>query len=319
MGAQQQLKARDISAALAARIDALTADLLGEPNRALSNGREWRWGQHGSLSVVMAGDKAGGFYDHEQGRGGDALDLIAHIRNVPIRDALRWAREWLGGTAAPITRPVQQAPKIEQVADLQERQRRAAAIWNEARDPAGTLVETYLKNRGLALIECPDLRFHPECPRGRDRVPAMVALMRDPVTAQAVGIHRTFLNPNGTKARRDDADTGKAMLGGAGVVMLSGSADVTLSLFLTEGIENAIAAILGGWSPCWAAGSAGGIASFPVLAGIETLTVIADADKAGREAAEKCAQRWADADREAQVIEPTTPGADLNDIVKGAA
>jgi putative DNA primase/helicase len=321
MRAQQQPKARDIAAALAARIDALSADLLGEPNRALSSARERRWGRRGSLAVVMAGDQAGAFYDHEQGRGGGVLDLIVRERQCSFIDALRWASGWLGGTAAPVTRPVSMSwrREIEHVADLQERQRRAAAIWAEARDPAGTPVETYLRKRGLQLVDTPDLKFHPECPRGRDRVPAMVALMRDPVTTEAIGVHRTFINFDGTKAKRDEADAAKAMLGAAGVVMLTPSADVTSGLFLTEGIENCLAALLGDWAPCWAASSAGGIANFPVLAGIEALTVLADADAPGRAAAERCAQRWADAGREASVIEPTRPGADLNDLLREGA
>lgn len=314
---RQQLKAKDIAAALAARIEPLAFQLLGEPTQR--NGREWRWGQHYSLSVVMRGDKAGSYFDHEQAQGGDALDLIAHVQRTDIKGALAWARDWLGGSVVEIpTRTKADTPKQDDTAD---RMRRAAAIWNEARDPAGTPVELYLKSRGLQLIECPDLRFHPECPRGADRVPAMVALMRDAKTCGARAIHRTYLTIDGQKAKRTPDDPAKEMLGAAGgaAIMLSPSADVSTGLFITEGIENGIASILGGWSPAWALGSAGAVAKFPVLAGVETLSIIADADQAGRRAARECADRWLAADREVQMIEPRTEKADWNDVFRGVA
>lgn len=317
----RQLKAKDISAALAEQIDTLAAQLLGEPTS--QQGHEWRWGRHGSLGVVMRGPKAGSFYDHEQGKGGDALDLIAHIQRRPIADAMAWARDWLGGAAAAMptrtTRPIN--PADRPIPDEAERIKRALAIWNEAQDPAGTPVELYLKSRGLQLIECEDIRFHPACPRGNERSPAMVCLMRNVHTLDPTGIHRTFLTMDGAKAKRTPDDKAKQMLGVAhdAAIMLTPLHSLTGGLFVTEGVENGIAAILGGWAGCWALGSAGAIAKFPVLKPL-TLSIIADADDAGRRAAKECGQRWADAGCEVYLIEPTIAGADWNDIfAKGAA
>jgi hypothetical protein len=73
--------------------------------------------------------------------------------------------------------------------------------------------------------------------------------------------------------------------------------EVTLGLGLVEGIETGLAVISLGWRPIWAAGSAGGMAQFPVLSGIEELTIFADNDKngVGQRAAKQCAERWRDA------------------------
>ena len=60
-----------------------------------------------------------------------------------------------------------------------------------------------------------------------------MALMTDAVTGEPCGIHRTFLNPDGTKRERK-------MLGQQGVVRVSPDEDVTLGLGLTEGIEDAL-------------------------------------------------------------------------------
>jgi hypothetical protein len=43
---------------------------------------------------------------------------------------------------------------------------------------------------------------------------------------------------------------------------------------------------------------------FPVLAGIECLTIAADRDDAGIEAAQKLAERWRRAGRQACIISP---------------
>ena len=74
-----------------------------------------------------------------------------------------------------------------------------------------------------------------------------------------------------------------------------------------------------GWSPVWAACSAGGIARFPVLPGVEALTIFADNDDggAGTRAAEACARRWAEAGREARIFAPPA-GSDFHDAA-GAA
>jgi putative DNA primase/helicase len=122
---------------------------------------------------------------------------------------------------------------------------------------------------------------------------AVVALMTDPESNQPCGIHRTFLYPDGSKRERK-------MLGKQGVVRLSPDEEVTQGLGIAEGIEDGLAVLLSGWAPVWAATSSGAIERFPVLAGIESLTVFADADEAGIKAAHRCTERWAAAGREAR-------------------
>src|ERR1019366_8495832 len=52
-----------------------------------------------------------------------------------------------------------------------------------------------------------------------------------------------------------------------------------------------LSAMMRGYAPAWALGDAGGVARFPVLAGIKHhLTIIVDNDSAGRAAASKCSQ-----------------------------
>jgi putative DNA primase/helicase len=72
---------------------------------------------------------------------------------------------------------------------------------------------------------------------------------------------------------------------------------------------------LAGFRPVWALGSAGAIATFPLLAGIEAITMLGEAGDGGANdrAAQACAERWLDAGRDAFVVEPQI-GGDLNDV-----
>jgi hypothetical protein len=178
----------------------------------------------------------------------------------------------------------------------------AATIWREGRDPVGTMVERYLASRKLTLPPDPGevLRFHPACPFKDKKAPAMIALFTDAITNQPRGIHRTALLPDGSGR---DRTIGKMMLGGsdgaARAIKVSPDADVTMGLGIAEGIETALAVMSYGWLPVWAVGSAGAIGTFPVLAGIDELTIFADIDenRTGMREAEKCAKRWSEAGR----------------------
>ena len=87
---------KQIAEMLNARIADLARDLLGEPNRELSSAQQLRFGTHGSVAVEIGGENAGRWYDHEQGAGGDGLELVKHRRRVVNGEALDWARQWLG-------------------------------------------------------------------------------------------------------------------------------------------------------------------------------------------------------------------------------
>jgi hypothetical protein len=102
---------------------------------------------------------------------------------------------------------------------------------------------------------------------------------------------------------------------------------VTTGLVIGEGIETTLSAAFNiqvrgtVLQPAWAAGDAGHLGKFPVLAGIESLTILADADENGhgQEAAAECEHRWPDAAREVIVLTPANIGADFNNIIGGAS
>jgi hypothetical protein len=196
---------------------------------------------------------------------------------------------------------------------------RALEIWSAAVPIHGTIAETYLANRNIMSNDA--LRFHPRCPfRLEDGstafLPAMVGLFRDIVTDKPAGIHRTAIRPEGSrKADIPGLGNPKKMLGpakGAGI-KLSPDDEVLEGLGICKGIETGLSIVGAGWRPIWALGSAGAVAAFPLLAGVESLTIFADRDLAGIKAARECQGRWLEAGRECRILAPPVDGHDWND------
>jgi hypothetical protein len=158
------------------------------------------------------------------------------------------------------------------------------------------------------------LRWSPRCPREREAMPAMIALMANPATAEPCGLHRTFLLPDGSA--KAAVDPVRSMLGNAGIIRLSPDDEVELGLGISEGIETGLSIMAAGWRPIWACGSLGGLRSFPVLGGIECLTVFADPKSHELEGARACAARWEEAGREVRIYAPALINGDWNDVLK---
>jgi putative DNA primase/helicase len=305
--------------ALTTRCAELAIALLGDPNRAMSSKREVRFGRHGSLAVVIAGPKAGLWRDHETGTGGDMLGLIMAEHGIDFRAAMEVAEHFLGRPAAPveIQRPRRQAPER----DTAEAVRYALNVWREAMPIKGTLAECYLAGRGLTNPE-PGidgaLRFHPHCP-WRDtndriiKIPALIGLYRHIHTDEPRAINRRALTNDGHKI-----DKPKALGPKAGcAIKLSTAPEVTHRLTIGEGIETTLAGMALGYVPAWAVGDAGELAAFPVLNGVESLTILVDHDKsgAGQRAAVTCSARWTGAGREVFRLVPRQAGTDANDLL----
>jgi putative DNA primase/helicase len=240
--------------------------------------------------------------------------------------------EWRPGQRRP--QPTRSQLRVRQaVVDANARAmiELAAECWRKTVPLKGTLVETYLNARDIALpddvVDADVIRFDPECvfkllDGTRIRLPAMIARMNDALTDEFIGIHRTALRPDGSgKADVPGLGNPKKMLGGSGPIKLCADDTVEFGLGISEGIENGLTVICAGWRPVWAAGAAGNITTFPVLPAVEALTVFADNDPkdTGQGAANACAQRWLAAGREVHIYTPSAPAggkSDWNDVIR---
>jgi putative DNA primase/helicase len=315
----------EVAAMLAERMPELTRDLLGEPSQ---RGREtWRYGRRGSLAVEIAGARRGAWYDHEAGEGGDALALVAHLHRSTMGAARRWALAWLGRPDAAEDRPARRAlqrpsraapePLPEPNARQQWSADMARRIWREAvaGDAPHSLVPAYFASRGLRLEPGAPIRFHPHAwrnPKYGPHGPAMLAEMVDPVTGEWRGLHVTYLRADGTG--KAEGERAKVMFGGVGAIRLA-PLNGSTRLGIAEGAETTLSVAQGfGWTPVWAATSAGAIARFPVLPDVTELTLFADPDGPGLAAARKCAGRWQAAGRHARLCIPPAGIGDFNDL-----
>jgi hypothetical protein len=254
------------------------------------------------------------------GARGDVIELVRFLDGVGFWDAVTT----LTGTNTarkPITAPITKPPDTGD--DSREERERAFTIWREAGPSHNTLVQLYLNNRGIHDIPGPHvLRFHPHCPFGPGvRIPCMVALFTSIDNNEPAAIHRTPIAGDGKKAGKPLA---LAPTGGA-VIRLDRDEDVHEGLHLGEGIETTLAGRQRyDFRPAWAAGSAGGIASFPLLSGVEALTLLVDRDPpnergqpgSGPRAATECWNRWIAAGREVRAFTSSELGCDIADIIE---
>ncbi|QNT71178.1 toprim domain-containing protein [Defluviicoccus vanus] len=247
------------------------------------------------------------------------LDLIAAVNcRDDLRQAIDWARSWLGREREdPSPKPAHTDLSAVRPGRYETLSPFGRQIWMSCRpiDPK-TPASRYLSARGCALPHPDgDLRWHPALKHPSGHVgPALVALVtdiRDP--ERWLTLHRTWI---GTDGRKADVETPRLLLAGhpkaGGVIRLCPDDWVTAGLGIAEGIETALT-LARGFTPAWSVIDAANLAAFPVLAGIEALTVAVDHDTAGLKAFKTVAERWHDAGREVRKVLVPKPGDDLND------
>jgi hypothetical protein len=196
---------------------------------------------------------------------------------------------------------------------LARRKQDALKFWNQAVDPRDTLVEVYLReHRGLTL---PDsvagtvIRFNPNLFLGNHDQPGMICLLRNIVTDEPTGIHRTFLS------HIDAGKIDRMMLGVAKGAAIKLDPKASDRLTIGEGVETVLAAREAGFSPAWALGSAPAIGFFPVLRGVHELTILLENDPTSHRAVSRVLNRYRSARRVVKVIQSRI-GSDFNDAWK---
>jgi putative DNA primase/helicase len=217
-------------------------------------------------------------------------------------------------TQRPATKPARMRATAQLPDDTVDRIGWARSLWRAAVPAKGTLAERYLvETRRLELPDSAAIRFHPRLkfPRNGEVLPAMICGMVDIRTNEFTGIHRTFLTADAKKA---GVLTLGRKLGSA--IKIDADDVVHEGLAIAEGIESTIAARFI-YRPAWSLIDANGIRGFPVLPGIQHLSIFADNDtnKTGEIAAYECQERWQAAGAEVVIQMPPNIGEDIADII----
>ncbi len=317
-------RAADVARRLAEQAEAVCRHYLSTGRR---EGRYWLVGDADntpgrSLFVRLkpgdAGKPAGKWTDAATGEHGDLLDIIARReRLTTLRDTLDEARCFLAlPQAEPIDAHRHQSPAPTGSPEAARR------LFAMSKPIAGTLAETYLRERGISGARMSTaLRFHPSCwyrsedddpaDHVRDSWPALIAAVTDNA-GTITGAHRTWLDLGG-KAKAPISTPRRAMglLLGNGVRVRK-AYDV---LAAGEGIETMLSLrcvlpIL----PMIAGLSANHLAALILPNGLRRLYIAQDNDPAGRHAAETLAKRAHDAGVETLPLIPAL--GDFNDDLR---
>jgi hypothetical protein len=267
-----------------------------------------------------------GFLCRPSGAHGDAVDMVEHVLGISKAEALAHITgkkppqksdaqpQTPLQTPPPRSPPPAAGPAKEEDAKPLTTTTDALALWRHGVDPRGTRVEPYL-NRERKLDLDPDLcgevlRWHPG-------IGAMLALFRNIMTGEPQAVSRIFID-------RDARKIGRKFLGpvSGAAVMLDPFEDVLGGLHIGAGVETCMTGRQRrNFRPAWALGSDGAIANFPVLSGIEAITLMQenDANGASQRTCEACALRWDAAGREVFIDVPKLGFKDINDVIRGKA
>jgi phage/plasmid primase-like uncharacterized protein len=246
--------------------------------------------------------------------GGDVIKLVQHVDGCDFATAIATLA---GDTIRPAPRPKPAPAQGDERDDEQLRLDQADAIWRTS-SPLGPEAVIYFLKRGISINEVPDhggLRYHARCPWQAGTTPAIVGRFTTALGNEPRGVWRRPIS--GEKPMTIGPMAGC-------VIRLWPDEAVEQGLVIGEGVETALAAatriqhkgtVL---RPAWAVCVAGNLERFPVLSGIEAVTVLVDNDAKGdgQKAAAKCAARWSEAGREVIRLTPKTLGADFNDVVQ---
>ena len=250
-----------------------------------------RWyGRYGLARCPVHGDRKPSLSLSNGADGRLLLKCHAGCDYYAIRAELR-ARGLIDG-ASDSYRPdsiAEARRQAEERAEAEKLSAQARRIWDEAAPVAGTVAERYLRGRGITCALPETLRFSPNCwhPTAK-RFPALLALVEG---SDGFGIHRTYLRPDGSG--KASVDPPKAMLGRVnhGAVRLT---EPGHPVVVAEGVETALSlasGLLQGPATIWAALSTSGLRGLKLPWKPGRLTIAADGDKPGLEAATALARR----------------------------
>jgi phage/plasmid primase-like uncharacterized protein len=213
---------------------------------------------------------------------------------------------------------VDQAPRRDPERDVR-RSEDARRLYDSFIPAAGSVVEAYLRSRGISLEVPAVLRFGIYHHRIGINLPAMLAPIVD-ATGLQIGCHATFLRPDGSgKAELGHRDLQRECAGvvRGGAIRLFAH-DAGCELAVAEGIESALSAAQLFDVPAWSAVSAGGMKTLALPPAVRRVLIAADRDVTGvgQRNALAAYERWTAEGRLVRIKMPPTAGADFNDVVR---
>jgi putative DNA primase/helicase len=193
--------------------------------------------------------------------------------------------------------------------------RNANELWRNSRPAAGTIVETYLRSRGLRLPIRSSIRFAPSIRHAESGyyLPAMIAAVE--TEAGLVAVQRTYLRSDGSG--KATVTPNKKTLGPiyGGAVRLAPAAE---RIVIAEGVETSLSVQQVERLPAWAALGSTNLKNVKLPAIVREVMLAADNDRngTGEQAARIAAHKFICQGRRAWIALPPEDGTDWNDVLR---
>jgi|GEM_PF-5259193 len=91
-----QQKALELKQRLSLKAEEIGRNLLGSPNKHLSNSQLLRWEVDGRVAMKINGSKAGIWYDFSKSEGGDLFTLVQREKNCDFVEAKKYLQDMVG-------------------------------------------------------------------------------------------------------------------------------------------------------------------------------------------------------------------------------
>ncbi len=182
--------------------------LLGKPNEKLSSATEWRYGNKGSFSIKMAGDKRGLWHNFETNESGNLITLIQKGMSLNFSETLKYVSETFGNIK-PTTLLFKGNVNMDSLSKTETNNKATSEKGNtdkyaqklakESLPITRTIVEKYLKeHRGIKSVDTNDIRYHPRVFTSKNEsqqyLPAMLSIGRNK-DGKVQCVQATYLNP----------------------------------------------------------------------------------------------------------------------------
>ncbi len=171
----------------------IATNLMGEPNKKLTNSSTYRYGDKGSMAITITGEKAGTWYDFEEGKGGDLISLVSRQKACDFKQSVEYLKEIIGNhrqsSLQLVTDHDVSNKYIDHLSQLKRDQAARAAkaritqdLYNRSKDiEKGSVAARYLAEaRGINCDLSADIKTTSILDRASGkRFPAIVAFARD--------------------------------------------------------------------------------------------------------------------------------------------
>jgi DNA primase len=268
------------------------------------------------LGSFQINTRTGKWRDHAIGEGGsDTVSLYAYLitggdysaafkalaRDPRVMAALDNGAPYPAAKTAIALKS--SAAKLEQ----------ARRLYDNAVGLAGMPAAAYLQSRGLVPTEAWEgLRASVMAYPGVGPCPVLLAPVEAP-DGSLVGLHRTYLQPNGSKLAVPNPRLSLGQLRGNSVRL----GKATDQLIICEGLEDGLTLFQKLGVPVWVACGAGFMRTMVIPDTVRSLTIGADNDPPGEIAALRAADVFAVGGREVRIMRPKPEFKDFNDQLRG--